>query len=223
VLISLLSLLTISAGVFLGAPMPKNALCSKPGRKSPTVGRSGSIGERAAEVTASAVSLPGAASTASRRDRRVLCPSLALRPHVCAALHEPSRDWPPAKHGSSPGPGRDLRRSRPCGKHPAPRRVQEFSLRSDLASPTLLAFGALGPCAPYRDIPTTIQASVATSTLPREDNRQNKSPARAHVCAKICGCVSAASVKNALHQEPFVAVRHTSGGKAILFKIYYPW
>jgi hypothetical protein len=101
--------------------------------------------------------------------------------------------------------------------------VQEFSLRSDLASPTLLAFGALGPCAPYRDIPTTIQASVATSTLPREDNRQNKSPARAHVCAKICGCVSAASVKNALHQEPFVAVRHTSGGKAILFKIYYPW
>jgi hypothetical protein len=79
--------------------------------------------------------------------------------------------------------------------------VQEFSLRSDLASPTLLAFGALGPCAPYRDIPTTIQASVATSTLPREDNRQNKSPARAHVCAKICGCVSAASVKNALHQD----------------------
>jgi hypothetical protein len=44
-----------------------------------------------------------------RRDRRAHWPSLALRPHICAALHEPSRDWPPARHGSSPGPGRDLR------------------------------------------------------------------------------------------------------------------
>src|SRR5262249_57817411 len=42
-LISLFSLLTISAEVFLGAPTPKKPLASKPGTNSPTVGTSGSI------------------------------------------------------------------------------------------------------------------------------------------------------------------------------------
>src|SRR5882724_4356627 len=39
-LISLLSLSTISGGVFLGTPSPYTKLASKPGKKSPTVGRS---------------------------------------------------------------------------------------------------------------------------------------------------------------------------------------
>src|SRR5262249_41617608 len=41
-LISLLSFPMMSAGVFLGAPTPPQALASKPGKKSPTVGMSGS-------------------------------------------------------------------------------------------------------------------------------------------------------------------------------------
>src|SRR5262249_29473578 len=57
-LISLLSLSMISAGVFRGAPTPPQALASKPGKKSPTVGMSGSASERVAVVTASARSLP---------------------------------------------------------------------------------------------------------------------------------------------------------------------
>src|SRR5262245_10562784 len=40
-LISLLSLSTISVGVFLGAPMPNQMLASKPGTNSPMVERSG--------------------------------------------------------------------------------------------------------------------------------------------------------------------------------------
>ena len=47
--------------------------------------------------------------TASRRDRRVASPSLALLPHTCAAARVSSRDGPPDRHGSSAGPGRDLR------------------------------------------------------------------------------------------------------------------
>jgi len=42
----------ISAGVFFGAPMPAHALVSKPGRKSATVGTSGSPSKRAVAVTA---------------------------------------------------------------------------------------------------------------------------------------------------------------------------
>ena len=57
-LISRLSLPTISAGVFLGAPMPCQVLASKPGTNSPTAGTSGSASERCAEVTASARTLP---------------------------------------------------------------------------------------------------------------------------------------------------------------------
>src|SRR5215468_4057837 len=57
-LISLLSFPMMSAGVFLGAPTPPQALASKPGKKSPTVGMSGSASERVAVVTASARSLP---------------------------------------------------------------------------------------------------------------------------------------------------------------------
>src|SRR5438128_1743929 len=57
-LISLLSLSTISAGVPVGAPAPHQELASYPGRKSPTVGMSGSASERVAVVTASARSLP---------------------------------------------------------------------------------------------------------------------------------------------------------------------
>src|SRR5262245_52140358 len=56
-LISTLSLPTISAGVFLGAPTPNQALASKPGTNSPTVGMPGSTSERVAVVTASARSL----------------------------------------------------------------------------------------------------------------------------------------------------------------------
>ena len=41
-LVSRLSWSMISAGVFFGAPMPAHALVSKPGRKSATVGTSGS-------------------------------------------------------------------------------------------------------------------------------------------------------------------------------------
>src|SRR5712671_7434651 len=55
--ISLLSLSTISAGVFLGAPMPCHVLASKPGTDSPTVGTSGSVSERRAVVTANARTL----------------------------------------------------------------------------------------------------------------------------------------------------------------------
>jgi hypothetical protein len=57
-LISLLSLLTMSTGVLLGAPMPNHTLASKPGKNSLTVGMSGSTSERFAVVTASARSLP---------------------------------------------------------------------------------------------------------------------------------------------------------------------
>src|SRR5262249_35244601 len=49
-LISLLSLSTISAGVDFGAPTPNQALASKPGKNSPTVGMSGSACERVAVV-----------------------------------------------------------------------------------------------------------------------------------------------------------------------------
>src|SRR5215467_3038127 len=45
-LISLLSLLTISAGVSLGAPKPPQKLASKPGRNSLKVGMPGKISER---------------------------------------------------------------------------------------------------------------------------------------------------------------------------------
>src|SRR5262249_43381 len=57
-LISLLSLSTMSAGVFLGAPMPVHKVASKPGTKSLTVETCGSASERVAVVTASARSLP---------------------------------------------------------------------------------------------------------------------------------------------------------------------
>src|SRR5262245_60063274 len=57
-LISLLSLSTISVGVVLGAPRPNQTLASYPGRNSPTVGTSGSTGERVAGVTANGRSLP---------------------------------------------------------------------------------------------------------------------------------------------------------------------
>src|SRR5712671_5930615 len=57
-LISLLSLSTISAGVFAGAPRPYHWVVSYPGTKSPTVGSSGKSSAREADVTASARSLP---------------------------------------------------------------------------------------------------------------------------------------------------------------------
>jgi hypothetical protein len=44
----------------------------------------------------------------ARRDHGVLWHSLALRPDTCTAVRELSRDWPPARHGSSAGPGRDV-------------------------------------------------------------------------------------------------------------------
>src|SRR5499426_1840821 len=50
-LISLLSLSTISTGVFLGAPSPHTALASYPGTNSLMLGRSGKTCERAALVT----------------------------------------------------------------------------------------------------------------------------------------------------------------------------
>jgi hypothetical protein len=56
-LTSLLSCSTMSAGVFLGAPTPCHVLASKPGKKSPTVGMSGSISVRVAVVVARARSL----------------------------------------------------------------------------------------------------------------------------------------------------------------------
>src|ERR1043166_7788554 len=52
--VSFFGLSMISAGVFLGAPMPSHTLASKPDRKSPTVGTSGSASERVAVVTRSA-------------------------------------------------------------------------------------------------------------------------------------------------------------------------
>ena len=55
---SLLSLSTISMGVFMGAPTPNQAVTSKPGTKSPKGGTSGRASERVAVVTASARSLP---------------------------------------------------------------------------------------------------------------------------------------------------------------------
>jgi len=57
-LISALSLSTISPGVPLGAATPYQALASKPGRKSATVGTSGSADERSAVATAKARTLP---------------------------------------------------------------------------------------------------------------------------------------------------------------------
>src|SRR5262249_31417555 len=57
-LTSLLSLLTISAGVAFGAPRPYQIPPSYPGKNSPTVGMSGNSSERVAVVTASARSLP---------------------------------------------------------------------------------------------------------------------------------------------------------------------
>src|SRR5262245_26022094 len=57
-LISLLSVSTISAGVFLGAPTPNQMLASYPGRKSSTVGISGNTSERVDVVTAKGRSLP---------------------------------------------------------------------------------------------------------------------------------------------------------------------
>jgi len=52
--ISMLSLSTISAGVFLGATIPNHEAASKRRRNSPIVGTSGSTGKRVAVVTASA-------------------------------------------------------------------------------------------------------------------------------------------------------------------------
>src|SRR5882757_3486130 len=57
-LISLLSRSTISAGVFLGAPMPYHALASKPGTVSLTVGTPFNISEGLLPVTAKGRSLP---------------------------------------------------------------------------------------------------------------------------------------------------------------------
>src|SRR5262245_17095271 len=57
-LISLLSLSTISAGVPLGAPTAFQALASKPGRNSLTVGIFGNVSDRLAVDTASGRSLP---------------------------------------------------------------------------------------------------------------------------------------------------------------------
>jgi hypothetical protein len=44
-----------------------------------------------------------------RRNRRVLCPSLALRPGTCDFVRALFRDWPPGIYGSSRGSCRDLR------------------------------------------------------------------------------------------------------------------
>ena len=57
-MVSRLSWSMISAGVFFGAPMPAHALVSKPGRKSATVGTSGSPSKRAVAATANGRSLP---------------------------------------------------------------------------------------------------------------------------------------------------------------------
>src|SRR5215475_4584401 len=50
-LTSLFNFSTISAGVFLGAPMPYQELASKPGKNSATVGTSASASERFVVVT----------------------------------------------------------------------------------------------------------------------------------------------------------------------------
>src|SRR5215831_1870576 len=52
-LISLLSLSVISGGVFLGAATPNQVYASKPGRKEPIGGTSGSASARVALLTAS--------------------------------------------------------------------------------------------------------------------------------------------------------------------------
>src|SRR5215510_4294665 len=57
-LISLLSLSTISAGVFLGAPRPHTALASYPGTNLLILGRSGNTSERDVVVTPSARNVP---------------------------------------------------------------------------------------------------------------------------------------------------------------------
>src|SRR5207248_2779513 len=57
-LISLLSLSTIPAGVFLGAPTPIQGLISNPGTNSRTVGTSGKTRDRSAAVTAKGRTLP---------------------------------------------------------------------------------------------------------------------------------------------------------------------
>src|SRR5262249_18116396 len=57
-LISLLSVPMISAGVFFGAPTPHQVIASNPGTKSAKVGRSGSVSERPALVTARARIVP---------------------------------------------------------------------------------------------------------------------------------------------------------------------
>src|SRR5262249_4725043 len=56
-LISLFSFSTVSAGGSFGTPTPCHELASYPGTKSPTVGMSGSTGERIVVVTASACNL----------------------------------------------------------------------------------------------------------------------------------------------------------------------
>src|SRR5882757_578696 len=57
-LISLLSLSTISGGVFLGAPTPIQGLISKPGTNSRMVGTSGKTWDRSAAVIAKGRTLP---------------------------------------------------------------------------------------------------------------------------------------------------------------------
>src|SRR5262249_5679183 len=57
-LISRLSSSMIALGVHVGAPKPAQALVSKPGTKSATVGTSGNAGQRVVDVTPSARSLP---------------------------------------------------------------------------------------------------------------------------------------------------------------------
>jgi hypothetical protein len=84
--------------------------------------------------------------------------------------------------------------------YPAPRRAQEFSCALIWYLPR---FGFRRPRALRRlpQYPNNDPSQRRHEHIAREDNRQNKSPARAHVSANICGCVSAASVKNALHQD----------------------
>src|SRR5438132_6856112 len=53
-----IELIDNGGGLFLGAPSPSQSPASKPGTNSLTVGTSGSAGERAAVVTASARSFP---------------------------------------------------------------------------------------------------------------------------------------------------------------------
>jgi hypothetical protein len=84
--------------------------------------------------------------------------------------------------------------------HPAPEAGAGVQLRIDLYLPR---FGFRRPRALRRlpQYPNNDPSQRRHEHITREDNRQNKSPARAHVSANMCGCVSAASVKNALHQE----------------------